>query len=60
MSEEGITQGDTLAISLYALATIPLLQQLPSGVEQVWYANDVCACRKLVALLQWVWYQSYL
>ena len=34
----------------YALAAIALLQQLPSGVKQVWYADDVCACEKLSVL----------
>ena len=53
MSEEGTTQGDPLAMPLYALATIPLIQQLPSGVEQIWYADDACACGKLVALREW-------
>jgi len=53
MPEEGTTQGDPLAMPLYALATIPLMQQLPSGAEQVWYADDACACGKLVALHKW-------
>ena len=53
MSEEGTTQGDPLDMSLYALATIPLMQQLPSGVEQIWYADDACACGKLGALCEW-------
>ena len=35
MSEEGTTQGDPLAMPLYALATILLIQQIPSGVEQI-------------------------
>jgi len=35
------------------LATIPLMQQLPSGVEQVWYTNNACACEKLVVLHKW-------
>ena len=38
---------------LYALATIPLIQQLPSGVEQIWYDDDACACGKLGALCEW-------
>ena len=37
----------------YALATIPLLGCLPSGVEQVWYADDACACGKLTVLRKW-------
>ena len=41
MSEEGTTQGDPLAMSMYALATIPLLKQLISDMEQVWYVDDV-------------------
>jgi len=53
MSEEGTTQGDPLAMPMYALATIPLLKQLPSDVEQVWYADDACACGKLNRLFRW-------
>ena len=53
MSEEGTTQGDPLAMPMYALATIPLLKQLPSDMEQVWYAVDVCACGKLNRLSRW-------
>ena len=53
LSEEGTTQGDPLAMPFYALATIPLLRCLPSGVEQVWYADDACACGKLTVLRKW-------
>jgi len=28
---------------MHALATLPLIAQLPSDVFQVWYANDACA-----------------
>ena len=28
---------------MYALATLPLSERLPSDVTQVWYADDVCA-----------------
>jgi len=38
---------------MYALATISLLKQLPTNAEQIWYANDACACGKLVSLHQW-------
>jgi len=50
LSEEGTTQGDPLAMPFYALATIPLLQHLPLGVVQVWYADDACAGGKLCVL----------
>jgi len=36
-----------------ALATIPLLNQLPTDVQQIWYADDTCACGKLGRLHQW-------
>ena len=44
-SEEGTTQGDPLAMPMYALATIPLINQLsdPSNIIQVWYADDASA-----------------
>ena len=53
MSEEGTTQGDPLAMPMYALATIPLLKQLPGDIKQIWYADDACACGKLRRLYQW-------
>ena len=51
-SEEGTTLGDPLAMPFYALATIPLLQCLPLGVKQIWYAGDACACGKLSVLCE--------
>jgi len=42
-SQEGTTQGDPLVMPMYALATLPLIAQLPSDVFQVWYADDACA-----------------
>jgi len=40
LSEEGITQGDPLAMSLYALSTVPLIQKLEGKGTQVWFADD--------------------
>ena len=39
-SEEGTTQGDPLAMPMYAMATIPLINQLGTitDLKQVWYA----------------------
>ncbi len=42
LSQEGTTQGDPLALPMYALATIPLIRKLP-GTQQVWYADDASA-----------------
>jgi len=53
LSEEGTTQGDPLAMPFYALETIRLLQHLPMGVVQVWYADDACASGRLCVLRDW-------
>ena len=42
LSQEGTTQGDPLAMPMYALATIPLIHNLPA-TRQVWYADDASA-----------------
>ena len=41
-SEEGVTQGDPLAMAMYALGTVPLINELAKHVrtKQVWYADD--------------------
>ena len=52
-SEERKTRGDPLAMPMYALATLPLSDQLPKTVTQVWYADDVCACGSIVKLRDW-------
>ena len=55
-SEEGTTQGDPLAMPMYALATIPLIHQLRSKVSdtvQIWYADDVATSGKLTSLRKW-------
>ena len=50
LSQEGTTQGDPLAMSMYALATIPLIRKLKdniSEVNQVWYADDASGSGKI-------------
>ena len=49
-SSEGTTQGDPLAMPMYALATILLIKKLHchlADVSQVWYADDASAAGKL-------------
>ena len=53
LSEEGTTQGDPLAMPMYALAILPLSERLPSDVTQVCYADDACACGSIVQLCHW-------
>ena len=44
-SREGTTQGDPLAMAMYALATLPLIHQLGREVPQSWYVDDASAGR---------------
>jgi len=55
LSQEGTTQGDPLAMPMYALATIPLIKHLSnaSNVLQVWYADDASASGSLHSLRKW-------
>ena len=44
LSQEGTTQGDPLAMAMYAIATTPLIQQLRNtNTHQIWYADDASA-----------------
>ena len=40
ISSEGTTQGDPVAMAMYALATVPLINRLHHLVHQIWYADD--------------------
>ena len=55
LSKEGTTQGDPLAMPMYALATIPLIKYLSSTSSnmQVWYADDAAASGSLTSLCVW-------
>ena len=54
-SEEGTTQGDPLAMPMYALATIPLITRVgeSSNVVPVWYADDASAAGGLSSIRSW-------
>jgi len=54
LSQEGTTQGDPLAMPMYALGIVPLIQRLAEfEVSQMWYADDASAGGSLLNLRSW-------
>ena len=55
LSQEGTTQGDPLAMPMYAIALKPLIDRVnqPKDVTQVWYADDAAAAGHIHALRRW-------
>ena len=54
LSQEGTTQGDPLAMAMYAIAITPLIKDLEDkSVKQIWYADDATACGKISNLKTW-------
>ena len=55
LSREGTTQGDPLAMAMFAIASIPLINELSSSadVKQLWYADDASAIGSFVELRKW-------
>ena len=53
-SKDGTTQGDSLALAMYAIAITPLIHLLEGrGIKQVWYADDAAAGGSFKALREW-------
>ena len=55
-SEEGTTQGDTLAMAFYGISVKPLIDKLHhviATVKQVWFADDATGAGRLRALREW-------
>ena len=55
-SMEGTTQGDPLAMPMYAVASVPLIDRLEtanSGARQLWFADDSSNAGKLTTLKAW-------
>ena len=52
-SREGTTQGDPLAMPMYAIATAPLIQKLNADVTQIWYTDDASGVGRLPCLRRW-------
>ncbi len=53
MSREGTTQGDPLAMAMYAIGTQPLIHRLDGIAKQVWYADDSAAGSSVEKLKRW-------
>ena len=53
MSRESTTQGDPLAMAMYAIRTQPLIHHLSGIAKQVWYADDSAAGGGLANLRKW-------
>ena len=47
LSEEGTTQGDPLAMAMYAIGTLPLICRLDGIAKQAWYTDDSAAASSL-------------
>ena len=50
LSKEGTTQGDPLAMAMYAIGTQPLIRRLDGIAKQIWYADDSAAGSSLERL----------
>ena len=54
LSQEGTTQGDPLAMAMFALASIPLIQRIASpATPQTWFADDAASGGKLRNIRSW-------
>ena len=53
-SREGTTQGDPLAMPMFAVAAMPVIRktQMPN-CTQVWIADDATGCGSILALREW-------
>ena len=52
-SSEGTTQGDPLAMVMYAIGTLPLIDKLQGIVQQCWYADDSTGGGNILNLKRW-------
>lgn len=50
---EGTTQGDPLAMVMYAIGTLPLIQKLQTLTNQVWYADVAAVGATIESLKNW-------
>ena len=53
LSQEGTTQSDPFAMAMYAIGTLPIIQELQGDVPQSWYMDNAAAEGKLTSLRTW-------
>ena len=54
LSQEGMTQGDPIAMAMYAIAVNPLIHRLEQDTtKQIWFADDATAGGKLKNVHEW-------
>ena len=54
MSTEGKTQGDPLAMAMFALASVPFIRKVSSeGATQAWFADDASSGGKVGPIRSW-------
>ena len=56
LSQEGVTQGDPLAMAIYAVGIMPLIWRLQVDCDeqnQIWFADDASATGSLNSLRSW-------
>ena len=53
LSQEGTTQGDPMAMAMYAVGIILLIRKVSCDVKLVWYADDATAAGQMKSLRQW-------
>ena len=54
LSQEDTTQNASLAMAMYVLATVPLIDKVKTnGLRQEWYGDDAAGGGKLASLRQW-------
>ena len=52
-SKEGTTQGDPMAMPMYALSTLPLIWKVANETNQIWYADDASAGGSVNGVRDW-------
>ena len=54
LSQKGTTEGDLLAMAMYAIAMVPLIERIANeNVKQTWCADDAAVGGNVVSIKKW-------